>query len=86
MMKRISLQTIFTARSRIAPFVRHTPLEFSRELGAYLKLENLQRTGSFKLRGALNRVLALTGEEKRRGVVAASAGDQSGRASCSESV
>jgi threonine dehydratase len=71
----VNLQTIFAARSRIAPFVRHTPLEFSRELGAYLKLENLQRTGSFKLRGALNRILALTDEEKRRGVVAASAGN-----------
>ena len=41
----------------------------------YLKLENLQRTGSFKLRGALNRVLSLTDEEKQRGVVAASAGN-----------
>jgi threonine dehydratase len=71
----VNLQTIFAARSRIAPFVRHTPLEFSRELGAHLKLENLQGTGSFKLRGALNRVLMLTGEEKRRGVVAASAGN-----------
>jgi threonine dehydratase len=71
----VNLQTIFAARSRVAPFVRHTPLEFSRELGAHLKLENLQRTGSFKLRGALNRVLALTEEEKRRGVVAASAGN-----------
>ncbi len=71
----VNLQAIFAARSRIAPFVRHTPLEFSRELGAYLKLENLQRTGSFKLRGALNRILALTDEEKRRGVVTASAGN-----------
>jgi len=40
-------------RARIAPFARHTPLDFSRGLGAYIKLENLQRTGSFKLRGAL---------------------------------
>jgi len=71
----VNLQTVFAARSRIAPFVRHTPLEWSRELGAYLKLENLQRTGSFKLRGALNRILALTDEEKRCGVVAASAGN-----------
>jgi len=75
MMKQINPQAIFTARSRVAPFVRHTPLEFSRELGAHLKLENLQRTGSFKLRGALNRVLTLTEDEKRRGVVAASAGN-----------
>jgi threonine dehydratase len=70
-----TLQDTFTARARIAPFVRHTPVEFSRGLGAYLKLENLQRTGSFKLRGALNRVLSLSDKEKPRGVVAASAGN-----------
>jgi len=74
-MSRIDLQAIFVARSRIASFVRHTPLEYSRELSAYLKLENLQRTGSFKLRGALNRVLSLSDGEKQRGVVAASAGN-----------
>jgi threonine dehydratase len=72
---KLSLQSIFAARARIAPFVRRTPLEFSRGLSAYLKLENLQRTGSFKLRGALNRVLSLSDEEKQRGVVAASAGN-----------
>jgi threonine dehydratase len=70
-----AVQDTFAARARIAPFVRHTPLEFSRELGAHLKLENLQRTGSFKLRGALNRVLSLSDQEKQRGVVAASAGN-----------
>jgi threonine dehydratase len=69
------LQDILAARARIAPFARHTPLDFSRGLGAYVKLENLQRTGSFKLRGALNRILSLTDEEKQRGVVAASAGN-----------
>ncbi len=41
----------------------------------YLKLDNLQMTGSFKERGALNRILALTDEEKQRGVIAASAGN-----------
>lgn len=41
----------------------------------YLKLENLQRTGSFKERGALNKLLTLSGEERRRGVIAASAGN-----------
>jgi threonine dehydratase len=41
----------------------------------FLKLENLQRTGSFKERGALNKLLTLTGEERRRGVIAASAGN-----------
>ena len=70
-----TLQDIWAARARIAPFARHTPLDFSRGLGAYVKLENLQRTGSFKLRGALNRVLSLSNQEKLRGVVAASAGN-----------
>ena len=74
-MSHINLQAIFSARSRITTFVRHTPLEFSRGLGAHLKLENLQRTGSFKLRGALNRILSLSDDERRRGVVAASAGN-----------
>src|ERR1700738_304401 len=41
----------------------------------YLKLENLQRTGSFKERGALNKLLTLTPEERKRGVIAASAGN-----------
>jgi len=72
---RLNLQDIFIAHSRIAPFVRRTPLELSPRLPAYLKLENLQRTGSFKLRGALNRVLTLSDAEKQRGVVAASAGN-----------
>ena len=74
-MNRILLQQIFAARSRIGALVRHTPLEFSRGMQAYLKLENLQRTGSFKLRGALNRVLSLSEDEKLRGVVTASAGN-----------
>jgi threonine dehydratase len=43
----------------------------------YLKLENLQRTGAFKERGALNKLLTLTGEERLRGVIAASAGNHS---------
>ncbi|WP_143742754.1 pyridoxal-phosphate dependent enzyme, partial [Megasphaera cerevisiae] len=41
----------------------------------YLELENLQRTGSFKLRGAYNKVAALTPEERNKGVIAASAGN-----------
>ena len=60
-MNRVNLQAIFAARSRIAPFVRHTPLESSRESGAHLKLENLQRTGSFKVRGATHKLLRSLG-------------------------
>src|SRR6202050_612351 len=51
--------------------------KFSRQTGntIFLKLENLQMTGAFKERGALNKILLLTEEEKRRGVIAASAGN-----------
>src|SRR5690606_16326888 len=65
----------------IAGEVLRTPTVHSRTLsrlaGAeiWLKLENLQYTASFKERGALNRLLRLDGEERRRGVVAASAGN-----------
>ena len=61
---------------------RNTPLESSRHLAeilgvskVYLKCENLQRTGAYKLRGAYYRLSQLTPEEKARGVVAASAGN-----------
>jgi len=61
--------------------VLHTPLEFSEHLtdvlgaSVHLKLENLQRTGSFKIRGATYRLSRLTEQERARGVVAASAGN-----------
>ena len=61
--------------------VRETPLDeagvFSEQTGTtfLLKGEHLQRTGSFKLRGALNRVLSLNGEERKNGVIAASSGN-----------
>ncbi|NYF10101.1 threonine dehydratase [Leifsonia sp. AK011] len=69
------------ARDRIATVVNVTPMESSRYLGdvlgapVYLKCENLQRTGSYKIRGAYNRLSLLSDEEKARGVVAASAGN-----------
>lgn len=69
------------ARLRVSPAVDTTPLETSRYLSdvlgapVYLKCENLQRTGSYKIRGAYNRLALLTDEEKARGVVAASAGN-----------
>ncbi len=74
-------QAAFAAADRIRPYVRATPLDhslyFSRRTGAdvYLKLENLQYTGSFKLRGAMNKLLTLTPEQCLRGVVAASSGN-----------
>lgn len=75
------LREIEAARERIAPHVVHTPCPRApafRELtpgSLHLKLENLQRTGSFKDRGSLNRMIHLTPEERARGVVTASAGN-----------
>ena len=69
------------AAERIAPYVRRTPLDhspyFSERAGAnvYLKLENLQYTGSFKLRGAFNKLLSLSEEERAAGCIAASSGN-----------
>jgi threonine dehydratase len=69
------------ARAVVAEVADVTPMESSRYLAdvlgapVYLKCENLQRTGSYKIRGAYNRLSKLTEEEKSRGVVAASAGN-----------
>ena len=66
------------AEARIRPYIRETPLEPSPALGdrsgldVHLKLENVQRTGSFKLRGVMNRLLTLTEEERGHGVITAS--------------
>lgn len=73
------------AARRIAPHVLRTPLLHAPELSeaagrpVHLKLETLQRTGSFKVRGAANRILTLTDEERARGIVACSSGNH-GRA------
>ncbi len=72
---RIELEHIRRARDRIAPHIETTPLLAAKGLGLILKLENRQRTGSFKVRGALARILALDENERRQGVVAASAGN-----------
>ena len=69
------------AANRIAPHIRETPLDhspfFSELTGAnvYLKLENLQHTGSFKLRGAFNKLLSMAPEQRAEGCVAASSGN-----------
>ncbi len=76
---------VAAARSSIAPLIRRTPVMRVRELEEsggsriFLKLENLQVTGSFKVRGAANRILALSAEERQQGVVACSSGNH-GRA------
>ena len=69
------------AAERIGPHVRETPLFRSlppddrQGGGLFLKLENLQHTGSFKVRGALNKLLSLTPEQRARGIVTASSGN-----------
>lgn len=77
----VSLAEIERARERIRDFIYLSPCQRSEEISGmtgadvYLKLDNLQRTGAFKERGALNKILTLTAEEKSRGVIAASAGN-----------
>jgi threonine dehydratase len=77
----VTLADVERARETIRPLAVVTPMEESRSLaagtggGVRLKCENLQRTGSFKVRGAFNRMSGLTDDEKARGVVAASAGN-----------
>jgi threonine dehydratase len=70
---------VLAAEARIRPHIRRTPLEYAFDLSGaqqvYLKLENLQATGSFKLRGALNKLLALDEAERRRGLITASTGN-----------
>jgi threonine dehydratase len=69
------------AAGRIGPYVRETPLIRSLLLGdgqggdVFLKLENLQHTGSFKVRGALNKLLTLTSDQRAQGIVTASSGN-----------
>lgn len=77
----VTLASVEAARQRISSAIYYSPCPRSQMLSdltgqqIYLKLENLQMTGSFKERGALNRILTLSDEQKKRGVIAASAGN-----------
>ena len=71
----VSRDDVLRARETIGDRLPRTPMLTSRTLGARLKCELFQRTGSFKSRGALNRLSTLTAEEKARGVIAISAGN-----------
>lgn len=73
----VTLDAIRDAAARIAKVVRRTPLlEINpRDKPDFAKCENLQRAGAFKIRGALNMMLQLTGEERRRGVITYSSGN-----------
>ncbi|NIM91112.1 MAG: threonine/serine dehydratase [Candidatus Aminicenantes bacterium] len=72
---------VLKAEKRIRTHIRETPLEYSpflSQLGdceAYLKLENIQLTGSFKLRGAMNKLLSLDQAKREKGIITASSGN-----------
>jgi threonine dehydratase len=77
----VTLEEVHEAADRLAGVIGPTPLERSRAIGesvgtdVWLKCENLQRAGSFKIRGAYNRIAQLPAEDRARGVVCASAGN-----------
>ncbi|MFB6071289.1 MAG: threonine ammonia-lyase [Halanaeroarchaeum sp.] len=77
----LSQDDVLAARDRVAAVARHTPLDYSHTFSAmtgaavHLKLETFQRTGSFKIRGAANRIRTLSAADREAGVVTASAGN-----------
>lgn len=73
----VTIDQIYSARDRLRGITRITPLNPTKSLGKniYIKSENLQLTGAFKLRGAYNKLACLSPEEKARGVIACSAGN-----------
>ena len=88
----LEINDIEDARRRISPYVKRTPLErsesLSRHLGTnvFVKYELFQKTGAFKARGAFNKMLTLSHEEKQRGVVAVSGGNHAQAVSYAASV
>ncbi|WP_028784817.1 hydroxyectoine utilization dehydratase EutB [Thalassobacillus devorans] len=77
----VVFRDIWKAKKRISGIIEKTPLLYSQPLSdraganVYLKLENMQPTGAFKLRGAANKILSLTEEEKKKGVATFSTGN-----------
>jgi threonine dehydratase len=77
----VNLDNIIIAREKMKGIVHETPLDYSKTFSdlakneIFLKLENLQKTGSFKVRGSYNKLISLSEEELIKGVVAASAGN-----------
>ena len=80
-MEILTLEDIKKAKERISGYIRHTPLWEEERLEEfvgcklYLKPENLQLTGAFKIRGALNTALSLSKEELERGIITSSSGN-----------
>ena len=84
-------QEVHKAYERISPYIRKTPLEESFYLGSeerryFFKLESFQRVKSFKIRGALNKMLTLTEEEIRRGIATISSGNHGSSVSYASSL
>ncbi|UOE74909.1 threonine ammonia-lyase [Parageobacillus thermoglucosidasius] len=77
----LTLNDVLEAREKMKKVVHQTPLEYSQTFTnlsgneVYMKLENLQKTGSFKVRGSFNKIMTLSEAERKRGVIAASAGN-----------
>jgi threonine dehydratase len=77
----LDLSDVLAARDRVAETSRHTPLDYSHTFSSmtgaevHLKLETFQRTGSFKIRGATNRIATLSEADREAGVITASAGN-----------
>src|SRR3982074_429403 len=77
----LTLDIIRQAQARVDGFIHRTPVVTSRSFNqvagraVFFKCENLQRAGAFKIRGATNKILALTDDEKKRGVIAVSSGN-----------
>src|SRR5215471_1554257 len=83
-----SWQTISEAHERIAPRIHRTPVLRSATLDAlsgarlFFKCENLQKTGSFKIRGATNAIFSLSDEDPRHGIVTQSSGNHGAAVAC----
>src|SRR2546421_9191817 len=81
-------ETILAAHARIAPRIHRTPVLTSASLnaiagaGLFFKCENLQKTGSFKIRGASNAILSLTEQEAAHGIVTQSSGNHGAAVAC----
>ena len=71
----VSASDVLAAQARLRPYLAATPLHRAERFGCWLKLENLQRTGSYKVRGAMNALLAGRERGDTRPVIAASAGN-----------
>jgi threonine dehydratase len=84
----VTMHDVYKARQKIAAIVTRTPLISSPWLtelvgaSVYLKAECLQKTGSFKIRGAANKMLSLTADERERGVITVSSGNGGRAVSC----